>query len=129
MMTTARRTGREPTSGLPEKQQHVPPRTGGPISLDVSRTVGVVSAKGWVVIPKEFRERHGFKKGTRVAFVELDGVVSIVPLPDDPVAGLLGILKAPDGVDITQELIEDHRREVEAEEAAEAEFHRREPAP
>ncbi|MBK8909191.1 MAG: AbrB/MazE/SpoVT family DNA-binding domain-containing protein [Rhodospirillales bacterium] len=46
-------------------------------------SVSIVSAKGWVVIPKDIRERYGFKKGTRVKFVEYGGVISIAPVAED----------------------------------------------
>ena len=52
-----------------------------------------ISSKGWVVIPKELRTKYGFKPGGKVAFVDYGGVLSILPVPDDPVAGGLGVLK------------------------------------
>lgn len=51
-----------------------------------------VSAKGWIVIPKELREKHGIEPGAHVQLVEYGGVLAIVPLPEDPVEALHGML-------------------------------------
>lgn len=75
--------------------------------------IAIVSKKGWVVIPKALRERHGLKPGIRVAFVEYGGVISLVPLPEDPIDAFHGFLKG--GPPLTQELLEEHRRERERE--------------
>ncbi len=50
-----------------------------------------VSAKGWVVIPKSIREKHGLKKGSRVQILDYGQILVIVPLPDDPVEALHGM--------------------------------------
>lgn len=52
-----------------------------------------VSAKGWVVIPAELRERHGLKKGDKVRFVEYGGVIAVMPAFKHPVKESAGILK------------------------------------
>ncbi len=52
----------------------------------------VVSTKGWVVIPREYREKYGLTPGTKVHFVDYGGVLSIVPIPADAVAGGFGVL-------------------------------------
>lgn len=52
-----------------------------------------VSSKGWIVIPKEYRVKYGFAPGRRVAFVDYAGILSILPVPDDPVADGLGVLR------------------------------------
>ena len=36
-----------------------------------------VSAKGWVVIPKAIRDKHGLKKGSRVQVLEVGQMVAI----------------------------------------------------
>ena len=76
----------------------------------------VVSAKGWVVIPKEIRERHGFSRGTHVRFVEYGGVVSIVPVPAgarEAVAALHGKFAGDPSLtaDLLAERAEDMARE------------------
>ena len=45
-----------------------------------------VSEKGWIVIPKELRDKYGIKKGKKVGILEGDGILTIWPIPDDPIA-------------------------------------------
>ncbi len=52
-----------------------------------------LSAKGWVVIPQELRERYGLKKGDKVHFVEYGGVIAVVPVSKNPVGESAGMLK------------------------------------
>jgi AbrB family looped-hinge helix DNA binding protein len=52
-----------------------------------------LSEKGWVVIPRELRERYMLKKGDRVHIIDYGGVISIVPASDAPIKKSLGILK------------------------------------
>lgn len=52
-----------------------------------------VSAKGWVVIPKELRERFGLKKGDKVHFVEYGGTITVVPLSKNAVRESAGMLR------------------------------------
>jgi AbrB family looped-hinge helix DNA binding protein len=49
-----------------------------------------VSAKGWVVIPKSMRDKHGLKNGSRVQVLDYGPILDIVPLPDDPIEALHG---------------------------------------
>lgn len=53
-----------------------------------------VSAKGWVVIPAEYRKKHHLDPGSKVNVVEYGGVLAIIPAFDDPVRGARGILKS-----------------------------------
>ncbi len=69
----------------------------------------VISAKGWVVIPKPLREKYDLKKGTRVRVMDCGTGVALVPLPPDPVAALHGMLK--DGPSLTEELLTERARE------------------
>lgn len=52
-----------------------------------------LSQKGWVVIPRELRERYGLKKGDRVHVIDYGGVISIVPASQAPIKNSLGMLK------------------------------------
>ena len=52
-----------------------------------------LSAKGWVVIPQELRERYGLKKGDKVHFVEYGGVIAVVPVSKNPLVESAGMLK------------------------------------
>ncbi len=75
-----------------------------------------VSAKGWIVIPKEIRERHGLRKGDKVHVIDFGGQISIIPATKgDPIEHAYGMFKGP-GPSMTQALVEDHRLEVEREE-------------
>lgn len=74
-----------------------------------------VSAKGWVVIPKALREKHGLKKGSSVQVVDYGDLLGIVPLPDDPVEALRGMLK--EGPSLTTDLLAERALEREREEA------------
>lgn len=78
-------------------------------------TTMTISAKGWVVIPAELRKKYGLTPGTKVAIVDYGGRLSIIRIPDDPINAMMGFL-ADDGPSLTQEIVEEHRREVEADE-------------
>ncbi len=74
-----------------------------------------VSAKGWIVIPKEIRERHGISKGDKVHVTDLGGQITIIPATKgDPIERGLGMLKG--GPSMTEGLLEDRREELEREE-------------
>jgi AbrB family looped-hinge helix DNA binding protein len=75
-----------------------------------------VSAKGWVVIPKAMREKHGLEKGSRVQIVEYGEMLVIVPLPDDPVEALHGMFAG--GLSLTEELLAEREQERAREERA-----------
>jgi len=75
-----------------------------------------VSEKGWVVIPKELRKKYGIRPGSKVSFVDLGGSVVLVPIPEDPIEAFRGIWK-DDGSSWTEEIVEEHRRDREREEA------------
>jgi AbrB family looped-hinge helix DNA binding protein len=73
----------------------------------------VVSKKGWVVIPREIRERFGIKPGAKVEFVTIAGSIRLVPLSDDPIAASRGMLK---GGPSWEELLAEKQRELDEEE-------------
>ena len=73
-----------------------------------------ISKKGWVVIPADLREKYHLHPGTKVAFVEIEGGLQLVPVPDDPIAALVGLLK--DTPELLEDLLEERRREVERDE-------------
>jgi AbrB family looped-hinge helix DNA binding protein len=75
-----------------------------------------VSAKGWVVIPKAMREKHGLEKGSRVQIVDYGRVLAIVPLPDDPIEALHGMFAG--GPSLTEELLAEREQERTREERA-----------
>ena len=73
-----------------------------------------VSAKGWVVIPKAIREKHGLEKGSRVQVLDYGQLVAIVPLPDDPVEALHGMFEGE--LSLTGELLTERKAERAREE-------------
>jgi len=74
----------------------------------------IVSTKGWVVIPKHLREKYGLKKGTRVQVVDYGDALALIPLPDDPVEALHGMLGG--GPSLTADLLAERAREQAREE-------------
>jgi AbrB family looped-hinge helix DNA binding protein len=68
-----------------------------------------------VVIPKELRERYDLRKGSLVQIVEYDGAISLIPLADDPVAALHGMLAG--GPSLTADLLAEHAHDLAKEEA------------
>lgn len=85
---------------------------------EVSMHTATVSTKGWVVIPKDLREKLGLKKGSQVQIVEYDRVLALVPLPDDPVEALHGLLA--EGPSLTEDLLAERARERDREEDSHA---------
>ena len=72
-----------------------------------------VSRKGWVVIPKAIRERHGIKPGDFVHIVDYGGI-AIIPATSEPQRKLRGLLK--DGPSLTHDLLQERERERAIEE-------------
>ena len=68
-----------------------------------------VSTKGWVVIPKDLREKYGLKQGMRVKIVDYGDLLALVPLPDDPVEALHGMLEG--GPSMAADLLAERARE------------------
>jgi AbrB family looped-hinge helix DNA binding protein len=73
-----------------------------------------VSQKGWIVIPKPLRDKYGLRRGTRVRIIDRGDTLSVVPIPDDPVEALDGLLA--DGPSLTEELLAERARDRAVEE-------------
>jgi AbrB family looped-hinge helix DNA binding protein len=67
------------------------------------------SSKGQIVIPKEFREKLGIGAGRKLLLRLVENHVEIVPLPEEPVKALRGMLKAE--TSLAEELLEERRRD------------------
>ena len=78
-------------------------------------TTAIVSEKGWVVVPKPFREKYNLKPGRKVHIVDYGNGLSIVPLPEDPIGALRGLFSG--GPSLTADLITERQRARENEEA------------
>ncbi len=70
-----------------------------------------LSEKGWVVIPRELRERYGLKKGDRVHVIDYGGVISIVPASEAPIKTSLGMLRGK--TSLVKELAKSRREDAE----------------
>jgi AbrB family looped-hinge helix DNA binding protein len=73
-----------------------------------------VSKKGWVVIPREIRERYGIRPGDKVQFVDYAGRIAFIPALKDPIREIRGLLKGYPS--LTGALLEERRKEREKEE-------------
>lgn len=75
-------------------------------------SVGTVTSKSMVTIPSALRRKYKIREGTKVAFIESDGAIVMVPLP--PLRELFGIDKAHYEVIVRgiRELHEERRREA-----------------
>jgi AbrB family looped-hinge helix DNA binding protein len=72
-----------------------------------------VSVRGQTVIPQEIREKLGIKPNSEVAWWVRDGVVKMIPIPEDPIAATRGMLKGS-GIS-TAQLLEERRLDLEME--------------
>ncbi len=50
-----------------------------------------LNEKGQVTIPARIRRNKGLKKGMRLAILEIGERIELVPLPEDPIGGLMGL--------------------------------------
>ncbi len=73
-----------------------------------------LSAKGWVVIPQEFRRRHCLKKGDRLRIIDCGGFIAVLSPLEDPIGRGLGLL--PGKMSLTDELLESRKAELAREE-------------
>lgn len=70
-----------------------------------------VSIRGQTVIPQEIREQFGIQPHTKLAWSTRNGVIIVVPIPEDPVAASVGIL-AGRGFTL-KDFLEERRKERE----------------
>jgi len=67
------------------------------------------SSKGQIVIPKEIREKLGINPGRKLLLRVVDQHAEIVPLPEEPVKALRGMLKS--GTSLAAELLEEREKD------------------
>lgn len=72
-----------------------------------------VSAKGWVVIPAEYRRKYNVHPGSEVEVVDFGGGMSLVPLLQHPVREAQGLLKRGKG--LTRALLSERAAERKRE--------------
>jgi AbrB family looped-hinge helix DNA binding protein len=76
-----------------------------------------IGARGRVVLPAELRERHGWKEGQELRFIEEDDGSVTVLTQDEALDRLMGIYAhlVPPGVSIIDEFIAERHAEAERE--------------
>lgn len=72
-----------------------------------------MSTKGWVVIPAALRKKYDLQPGDDLHVVDYGGVLSIIPISEDPIKTGAGMLKDADS--LTEAIVEEHRQERESD--------------
>lgn len=72
-----------------------------------------LSAKGWIVIPAEYRRKYGLRPGDKVTIVDYGGHLTIMPAPEDPIREGRGVLAGRPSLTeaLLKERAEERRRE------------------
>lgn len=70
-----------------------------------------VSTKGWVAIPSELRKKYSLTAGKKVHIVDYGGVLALIPVLDDPIQQISGLLNY--GPSLTQDLLTEHKKELD----------------
>lgn len=70
-----------------------------------------ISQKGWVVIPAKLREKYNLQPGDEVRVVDYGGVLSLVPILDDPISHASGMLKGE--TSLVEALLAEHESEAQ----------------
>ena len=52
----------------------------------------VVSVRGQTVIPQEIREQLGIRPKSKLVWSAQDGVITVIPIPEDPIEASFGML-------------------------------------
>jgi len=72
------------------------------------------SSKGQIVIPKEVRKKLGITPGKKVLFRIVGKHAEIIPLPEDSIKAMRGILKG--GRSLAKELLAERKRDNKIDE-------------
>ncbi len=75
--------------------------------------VAKVSSKGWIVIPKELREKYNISVGQQILLTDEDDSLTIHPIPEDPISAYKGLFK---GTPLAEELLKARKEETDNEE-------------
>ena len=79
--------------------------------MRITTKTSTVSAKGCVVIPQDIRTALGLKKGDKVKFIDYGGVVALIPVSDNPIEAMDGMLKGESS--LTKVLLETRKKDYE----------------
>ena len=71
-----------------------------------------ISSRSRLTIPAELRRKYALKPGTELQIIDYGGVLALIPVFDDPIEAAAGLLS--EGDSLTQALLAEHRREVDA---------------
>ncbi len=73
----------------------------------------MVSVRGQTVIPRSIRDALGIKPNSQLEWHIRNGMILVVPIPEDPIRGAVGILKGrgPTTKDLLAERKADRDRE------------------
>lgn len=71
------------------------------------------SSKYQIAIPKKTRVKLGITPGQKFAVADENGVVTLIPIPEDPIEYFYGRYKG--GPSMTKELLEERARDLEHE--------------
>ncbi len=72
-----------------------------------------VSSKGWIVIPKDLRDKYNIVPGNKVLITEEGERLAISSLPKDPITAYRGLFK---DIPLVDELKKAKQEEVDGEE-------------
>jgi AbrB family looped-hinge helix DNA binding protein len=68
-----------------------------------------VSQNGSILLPAELREKYSLVPGTHLHIIDYGGVLSLIPVRDDPIQAGAGLLKGD--TSLTQALLDERGRE------------------
>ena len=74
-----------------------------------------VSSKGQIVLPAELRRRYHIEAGSEMTVVDMAGTIYLVPVSEDPIGELHGLLAGTPGLS-SEEFLAERRRERDGEE-------------
>ncbi|ADJ25494.1 transcriptional regulator, AbrB family [Dehalogenimonas lykanthroporepellens BL-DC-9] len=70
----------------------------------------ILSEKGWIVIPRELRQRYHLEKGDRMHVIDYGGVIALIPADVNPITKARGMLKGK--TPLTRALTQSRREEA-----------------
>lgn len=72
-----------------------------------------VSSRGQTSIPSEIRKKYGISKNTRLQWIDVGELITIVPISDDPIKSFRGKSK---GKELVKALLEEREAERKRDE-------------
>jgi AbrB family looped-hinge helix DNA binding protein len=73
----------------------------------------IVSSRGQTAIPAKIRRKYGIKGNSKLQWIDEGGVITVVPISDDPIKSFRGKSK---GKNLVKSLLENRREEREKDE-------------